>query len=295
MAVFSGKVQKADAAFEALRRLRAFLDREEPALAQLLVTMWRNQEGAITYKELREAILAGYVNAQHINTWERDYARFAAGKLKPKWEEAVLAALESIKSDFPEWSFSVAYSIDLFTQDRSGNFVTRCTSVQHEAINALINQAAVIQDMTPIELSRAIRPLVGLTQKQALSTFRLYKKLRKEGRSQKAAMDQCLRLAAKQHRYRALNIARTELAWAYNKGEYEGVKQAQRDGLIGSVKKVWCTAGDERVCPICGGLDQMEFAIEENINFPGRILWEGFNLAPPAHCSCRCVLLYEET
>lgn len=294
MGFVTGKVNKADAAFDALRRLRAFLDKEEPALVQVLVSMWREQENAITYKELREAILAGHINAQQVNAWNQDYSRFISKSLKPKWDEAILLSLESLKTQFPDWSLNIVDDIDLFTQQRSGNFVTRCTSIQHEAINALIERAAVIQDVTPVELSRAIRPLVGLTRQQALRTFRLYEKLRGEGRSQKAATDQCARLAARQHRYRGLNIARTELAWAYNKGEYEGVRQAQRDGYIGAVKKVWCTAGDERVCPICGGLDQTEFAMEENINFPGRVLWEGFTLTPPAHCSCRCVVLYEE-
>lgn len=294
MGIVIGKVNKADAAFEALRRLRLFLDREEPALVQLLVSFWQDQAGAITYKELREVIIAGHLNARQINAWNRDYARFVANRLKPKWDEAILTALEALKTQLPDWTFNMADDIDLFTQQRSGNFVTRCTNIQHEAINALIERAAIIQDVTPIELSRAIRPLVGLTRQQALRTFRLYEKLRSEGRSQKAATDQCARLAARQHRYRGLNIARTELAWAYNKGEYEGVMQAQRDGLLGPMKKVWCTADDERVCDICSGLDQMEFAMGESIEFPGRVLWEGFTLAPPAHCSCRCVVLYEE-
>ena len=92
--------------------------------------------------------------------------------------------------------------------------------------------------------------------------------------------------AGRQHRHRAINIARTELAAAYNQGAHGAALDAQARGYIGGCVKVWLAADDERVCPECGALDGERAEM-------GAAFSDGSPL-PSAHPSCRCAVAYEE-
>lgn len=83
-----------------------------------------------------------------------------------------------------------------------------------------------------------------------------------------------------------MNIARTELATAYNAGEHYSIKQAQQEGLLGKMKKAASTAGDGRVCGECQNVDGEEIWIDEE--FPNGYLFPAF------HPSCRCGVKYIE-
>ena len=65
---------------------------------------------------------------------------------------------------------------------------------------------------------------------------------------QARALEQTAKYAERLHRQRALTIAQTEMACAYNYGADEGIRQAQADYLIGKSVKKWCTSGDEGFC-----------------------------------------------
>lgn len=280
-----------------LRRLRSFLDANEPGLVRILVNTWNSQGNAITYKELREAILAGEISSELLDDWMQDYNRFVVKYLQPAWEKAIVAAASAIEDRYPLWHFDpMGAGVREWTAAHSAEFVTNVTTTQIEGLRAVVRRAAVLEDMTVDGLARAIRPMVGLTQQQSVANMNYYETLIKGGMSEKKALDKSIRYAARQHRYRGYNIARTELAFAYNQGSYEGTKQAQAAGYMGETIKVWCTAEDERVCTICGGLEGKEIAMDEDFDFKTKL--EGRNptirRVPPAHPSCRCAVMYKE-
>ena len=66
MIVLYDDVKKADARIQALEKLRSFLNEKEPRLIQFLQRLWGNQQRAITYKEIREAILRGDLTAEQV-------------------------------------------------------------------------------------------------------------------------------------------------------------------------------------------------------------------------------------
>ncbi|MGN0998648.1 MAG: hypothetical protein ACI4PO_03750, partial [Faecousia sp.] len=68
-------IQKSTEEAAVLRLLRSFLDANEPGLVRILVNTWRSQGKAITYKELREAILAGDISEEWLADWQQDYSR----------------------------------------------------------------------------------------------------------------------------------------------------------------------------------------------------------------------------
>lgn len=290
-------IRKDAAASMMLRKLRAFLDANEPDLVYILVNTWRNQGKAITYKELREAILAGDITAELFLEWEQDYTQFVAEHLQPAWEKAIVSAAAEIERKYPAWNFDpMADGVKSWVESHGAEFVTNVTSTQIQGLRAVVQRAAVLEDLSVDELARAIRPMVGLTKDQAVANLKYYNNLIANGTSQKKATDLSIRYAARQHRYRGYNIARTELAFAYNQGSYEGTKQAQAAGYMGETVKVWSTADDERVCHICGGLEGKTIAMDDDFDFKTKLVGRNATIrrVPPAHPSCRCAVIYRE-
>lgn len=292
-----------------LRLLRSFLDANEPGLVQILVNTWQAQGKAITYKELREAILSGDINADILDDWMQDYNRLVVKYLQPAWEKAIIKAASEIERKYPQWNFDpMGEGVADWTSTHSAEFVTSVTTTQIEGLRAVVRRASVLEDMSVDALARVIRPMVGLYKQQATANLNYYETLISNGMSEKRALDLSVRYSARQHRYRAYNIARTELAFAYNQGSYEGTKQAQAAGYMGETVKVWCTADDERKCEVCDGLDGKEIAMDDDIYYEfkdvaGSTVRRRINpkltepatgKVPPAHPSCRCGVMYKE-
>lgn len=292
-------VRKKDIPYGAvLRRLRSFLDRNEPQLVYFLQNLWKNQERAITYKELREAILAGELDPELLDEWQQDYTRFVTEHLRPIWIAAMNVATKEIQQKYPEWYFDpYGAGVEKWCEERAASFVVEVSETQYLGLQAVVQRASVLEDMSVDELARAIRPMVGLYQEQCTANLNYYTHLINSGMKEEKARDLSIRYAARQHRYRGYNIARTELAFSYNQGSYEGVKQAQERGYMGEVVKIWATAEDERVCEICGGLEGKEIAMDEDFNFTTRLAGPAnptIRQVPPAHPSCRCAVMYKE-
>lgn len=83
---------------------------------------------------------------------------------------------------------------------------------------------------------------------------------------------------------RADTIARTETMTASNAGQRETWDQAVDAGVLtGDERQEWIVTPDDRLCPICEGLDGETAALGESFNVDGDEL-DG----PPAHPNCRC-------
>lgn len=290
--------------FNVLNALRSFLDENEPRLVFFLVMLWHNQEQAITYKELREAIISGEIKAEYLEQWQQDYSIFVTTYLQPMWLAAMDAAATELDNWLREnrmtpvidWYDPVSEGVENWVRTRAADFVTRSTQEQIDAVRAVVQRAAVLEDMNVDQLARAIRAMVGLTHQQARSNLNYYDSLIKNGVSRKKALELQIKDAARKHRYRGYNIARTELAFAYNKGADEATRQAQSYGFLGDVVKEWSAAHDERTCPICGALDGKRIAMDEEFNYPTRLAATNPDIrrTPPAHPSCRCAVKYVE-
>ena len=291
-------IEKAASASVLLRKLRMFLNGAEPELVYFLVHTWNTQSRAITYKEIREALLRGDIDQALLEDWMEDYTKFVKTHLQPAWIEAMKAATDDLAAKYPEWNFNpMADGVRQWTETRSADFVTSVSQTQIEGIRAVVQKAAVLEDMSVDQLSRAIRPMVGLTHQQSVSNLNYYTTLIQNGMSTEKAMDLSIRYSARQHRYRGYNIARTELAFAYNQGSYEGTKQAIAAGYMSNVVKIWCTAEDERTCSICGALEGKTIGIDDDFDFRTKLATPAnptIRRVPPAHPSCRCTVLYKE-
>ena len=285
-------IEKAIAQDTVLQLLRSFLDTNEPGLVRFLVNTWRSQGQAITYKEIREAILRGSIDPQWIEDWMQDYAKLVDKVMRPAWEKAIEAGFTAKAQQYSFYFNPVADGVRAWTSTHAAEFVTNVTTSQIEGLRAVIQRAAVLEDMTVDELARAIRPMIGLTKRDTEANLRYFEKLRSNGVTPKRARDMAIQDAARRHRDRAYSVARTELATAYNTGAHEATKEAQRRGYMGRTVKVWSTADDERVCKKCGPMDGKEAEMDEE--FQGISSSWSTRLHPPAHPGCRCGVLYKE-
>lgn len=293
---FKGDIAKAAPSISR-ERLLELLEQKEPRLVRFLTRLWNQQQTDITYAELRQMILTGQIDAATMERWQQDYSRFVTENLMPAWREMIDEAVGAFQERWSTWSFDPnTEQIAAYTARHAAELVTNSTAQQIEAIRAMVQRAATVQDLTVDQLSQVIRPTIGLYKGQAVANLNYYNTVReqllkdnptmRQATAEKRAREAAVKYAAKQHRYRAYMIARTELAFGYNTGEYNGIRQAQAAGYMGRVRKRNVDAGDERVCPICKGMRGLVLELGEP--FPsGRE-------TPPHHPHCRCVSDYIE-
>lgn len=293
-----------DAGKKVLEMLDSFIEAGQAEPTFWLTRIWNDQQNAITYKELREAILNGFIDEATLQAWQNDYATFVNETLKPLWIDSMTQAAANVTAKYPGLFFDpMEQGVRNWINNHGSEWVTVISTEQREAINAMLNKS-FSGDWSVDELARAIRPTIGLNKMQSIANVNYYKHVKetllannptmKEATAAKKAQEAALKYAARQHRQRAYTIATTEMAFAYNKGADEGIRQAQQQGLMGTTKKIWSTAADERVCEICGALEGQVVGMDNDFNFKGKELYAGQKRTPPAHPRCRCAIIYEE-
>ena len=178
-----------------LRKLRSFLDSAEPGLVYFLTNLWNAQGKAITYKELREAILAGEISKEYLDQWQQDYNRFVLKHLQPAWEDAMRAATDELAVKYPEWYFNpMADGIQNWTKTRAAEFVTNVTQTQIDGLRAVVTRAALLKEHQNVDsLARTVRSMVGLTQQQSEASIRYYENLLENGVKPKKAQELTIR------------------------------------------------------------------------------------------------------
>lgn len=146
-----------------LNKLRSFLDAEEPKTIKWLVSLWNKQQEAITYKELRDAYLNGGITKKQLEKWQKDYSEFVINKLYPQWQKAIEAAANQRLKSMMD-----------YIQNHGAELVTQLTQEQKNALNAMIQQSIFYDNMTADELSRIMRPCIGLTVPQSKANMNYY-------------------------------------------------------------------------------------------------------------------------
>lgn len=238
--------------------------------------------------------------------WYQDYSRFVIEKVAPMWQDAMKEANKAFTEVLGDKYIynPMQEGVIKWTNDRAAAFVTSVTNDQIRALREVIKRATQLNDMNVDELSRAIRPMVGLDWRQAIANQNYYNAMIESGVSTRKALENSIKYSARQNRHRAYRIARTELAHSFNAGVLIGTKQAQEQGLLGKAVKVWCTASDERTCDICGRLEGTEIEIDDDFYYRdshGNNIRINPKLNNPmmggiacAHPMCRCSLLIKE-
>ena len=229
---------------EVLEQLKGYLEGAMKEPVRMLCGFWKDQQDVISYQELREAVKEGELNEETYRQWSQDYSVLVTKHLKPVWEDAIRAGAMSppVVRGLP-FDFQLQTSgIMNWIKDRGAAFVTAASDEQKHAIQALLAKK-MVEGHTVDELAKYIRPCIGLTEAQARANRRYYDHMVKTLKEdhprmqqetvEKKAREAAAKYAERQHRQRAMTIAQTESAFAYNRGADEGVRQAQAQNLLG--------------------------------------------------------------
>lgn len=289
-----------------LDRLGKYLEDNSVEPVEILCGFWKDQQDAITYQELRKLVEEGYLDEVTARLWEQDYSVLVKERMPKIWNHAIIAGAASqplMERALGAWTFnSQTPGVIRWIQSRGAEMVTVSTQTQKDAI-ALLLEDKMRNAHTVDELARLIRPCVGLYRQQASAVSNYYDSLIKAlteqhprtrpARIRALALDKATKYAERLHRQRAMMIAQTEMAFAYNYGADEGIRQAQADFLIGRCEKRWCTSGDDNVCTDCAELDGKQIGMEERF-YSGNTRYEESGLYPPLHPRCGCAVQYVE-
>lgn len=288
-----------------LNDLNNYINAASPEITYWLCRLWDDQQQAVTYKELQDALSGGGNFEQQLEQWQQDYAGFVNAKLAPIWLSAMHAAAQKIQAQHDLFAFDdTTKQVREWITQHGAEFVTQVTEDTRAAVRAIVLRGQA-ERWTNEETAKTIRATIGLNGPQAIANANYYQTV-KEGladahprtapeKIEQQAQLKAVRYAGRQHRYRAAMIATTESAFAYNKGAHESVRQAVEQGLMGPVVKVWSTAHDARTCPICGALDGKTIGFDDDFDFKTKLTMPGIQQTPPAHPHCRCAVKYEET
>ena len=301
--VVKAKPKKSKAGKDALKKLNDYLNSASTEPMYFLHTLWKNQSNAITYKELREAIMNGYLDEATLQAWQQDYSLFVKSNLEPIWQQAAKAGADSLAASASGgWVFDpMSDSMTAWIKDHGAEWVTKINDETRDAMKTMI-EASTKGQFTVDELSRAIRPLIGLTEPQAAANLKYYATVKKNlldngaklETATKKAREQAYKYADKQLRQRAYTIAITENCAAYCAGFREGTAQAQAQGYLGNGVYVFATADDEDVCPVCSALNGVETDAEGSYHIGATKMAFKMGPHPPVHPRCRCAEYFEE-
>ena len=162
---------------EVKEALERYLANSSPQLVKWLVSFWKDQQTVLTFKEIREAIQAGTITKEIVEAWQQDYSKVVSEKIAPEMVKAmkVAAANENkfkgidigYKFDADHWAVSD------WLENRTAELVTNCTRVQKDAVQSMI-ELGIRSHMSDDELSRFIRPCIGLTKPQTQAVKKYY-------------------------------------------------------------------------------------------------------------------------
>lgn len=205
-------------------------------------------------------------------------------KLTSRWSDTMRAAVAAAPRNVRE--LLTPEVIAEWTSRRAATILSGFSDGQSRAIRALINYHATIEPLSQASLARLLRPVMSMTEGQTTSLLKRRAEYQAEGIVGDTLDLRLTRDASRMLRQRAQVIARTELANAWNGGAQVTMERAEDSGAFTSpLRKTW-RAQPGKPCPICAGLNGRSVALRAD--------FDGAYQLPPAHPSCRCVVLYQE-
>lgn len=278
-------------------RLATYIVRNQKRVARPIRGLWRAMAELVTPEEAKRAIRVGGLPVEWRTEWERTITSFVREDFNRILEGVFIEVGEAVArrvNALPRKEFEFRPTQQRVIREieaHGGDLITRLLRAQLEAIKAALLEYVVAEGLTPFELAKRLRNLVGLTEGYANAVLRLERELTAAGLARDAIAKQIEKYAAFLHKVRAEMIARTELSFGYNRGQLEAILQAREEGwLAGEVVKIWTTTGQTgRVCEDCEELDGQALPLDGTFSAGDHEPVE----SPPLHPQCGCSLTYE--
>jgi len=269
-----------------------YLRRREPAVRGEVRRLWRDWRDALAGAGVAALVQAGTVQPRLRDAWLDAAQAWYNDRLKPELEGALRFAGERIIGTYNRRTKAAAFNATLarildWTREHGGELIRQLTEGQAATINVLLQHQVFMGITSPAELSRRLKPMIGLLRREGMAVLRYEAELLAQGLPPTKVSAMSARYSDFLLGARAERIARTELCFAFEFGQMESIRQIQEAGLVSDVQKEWMTAGDDRMCPDCAALDGETVGLDEE--FSGGVK------VPPLHSGCRCDVGYSAT
>lgn len=171
-----------------------------------------------------------------------------------------------------------------YVKRRGADLVVEIGENTRNAIRIEIDKA-LKEGLSVDVTAKNIKNLIGLTERQAGAVTNFRKKMIASDVSQSRIDSYSKKYAERLLKYRAENIARTELMTAANQGHLEMINQLVDQGLVvaDEVVRVWIVTLDDRLCKYCEPMNNQTTTINGFFNSG-----LGQLISPPLHPQCRC-------
>lgn len=284
-------------------QLNGALRVQEPKVVRILYSTWNADAKVIKYQELRNAVRDGELPAAWFEKWQQNYSVFVNQRLKPRWEAVAETAHRAIAGDltaaaFRAPTFEATFGrLDAWTSARAGELAVRLSAEQSEALRGALRYYTTIEPVGMDALAKNIRAVIGLTYREQAAVEKYRQALIAEGTPAARMEHLSGNYYGYLHRRRALRIARTESAFAFNHATQDAMLTAVSAGDVrGIAQKGLLLAEDEAVCPWCRGvweaLQEQGGWIGLEETFPGSTERVPDVYVPPLHPNCRCSAIY---
>lgn len=269
---------------EAEAALKRYLRKAEPGLRSWTTTTWTQFAKEITTTEINTIALTGDLPAETAARLEAQYTAYINEKVAPRWKQAMVAGSKLAPANVRE--LLTADVISEWAERRGETLFKGLIDVQQRAVSSLVRAATTTNPLDQKTLASLIAPILGLKQQDVTALLEAQKLLAAKGLNLDTQRHRLGQMANRRQAIRAERIARTELASAFNGGTQVTMERAEASGAFeGKLVRVW-RAQPGNSCAVCGKLNGKE----TNMKDP----FDGKYSIPPAHPSCRCVVLYEE-
>lgn len=170
----------------------------------------------------------------------------------------------------------------------SARLVTEITNSTRRGLQAVVQQAFT-EGIPPKQLAKLIRPMVGLTERQAKAVLNRRAKRIEAGWDAARVEKDVAAYAERVRMRRAVTIARTETVKASVDGQVDAWREAQRQGLLPPrALQQWLVTPDDKLCPECSQMTGPRARAPIGGVFLTPL---GARTGPPMHPNCRCAVV----
>jgi hypothetical protein len=271
--------------------IQRIADHLAPAMRRQFLDAVRQLQGRISVEDLARAVAQGHVTPQIAETIDAHLPNALAPAIETVnrvFEAAAVATAAQVSTQFKlsaRFDTTNPFMVEA-AGENAARMVTGVTEETQGAIRRVISRA--FTDGIDAEAAgRLIRPMVGLTERQALAVLNYHSELVDSGLTTDRVHALATRYSGKLLNQRALTIARTETMAASNAGQHASWDQAVEDGYLPpDAFKKWIVTPDDRLCRRCLVLQGQQVPMGQPFSTD-----RGPLDAPPLHPNCRCAMV----
>ena len=272
-------------------RLVALASRLEPEMRRRFLAAVERVTVDISLPDLEDAIRGGRVtDIEAVLRMERLAVALNEG-LAPALSRGFLVGAEFAHQGLAASGLTLRFDLVnphavAWVREHGAELVTGVTQESRAAVRATI-ETAFTDGRDVRQTARALREVVGLTERAAVAVDAFRGRLLAQGVDAERVEARTARYAEAQLRYRATNIARSEIISASAEGQQSIWDIARTNGLLDPerTRRRVLVAMDERLCNVCEPLANTEWGLTEPVQTS-----LGPKMNPGFHASCRCAM-----